>query len=85
MPKRKSETVLEKTLRTRNNLTLFKEHGDAALEVAGRSRDELLHDACEALDVLMEFRNIVSSMASLDVSPAFAASMMVADIDIPEA
>ena len=69
----KPEKPFNKILMTHGKLRLYLQIGDDALE--GQTREEFISDVAECFQYLIDFRNIVNSMASLEMPPADAAKM----------
>ncbi|MEY1555296.1 hypothetical protein AB3Y40_06640 [Yoonia sp. R2331] len=65
MPKK--ESTLNKIIMTRTKLGLWVNYGDVALD--GQEPQEFAAEVKECFDALMDFRNIVSAMASLEGEP----------------
>lgn len=69
MPKKPSRP-LDKILDVRSRVELFIRYGDHAL--GGKTIAEFMPEVSEVLEYLMDFRNMVNAMASLDESPSEA-------------
>jgi hypothetical protein len=69
MPK-KPPRPLDKILDVRSRVELFIRYGDHAL--GGKTIAEFMPEVSEALGYLMDFRNMVNAMSSLDEAPSEA-------------
>jgi len=67
MPRKRQDTPFDKIMRTASTLRLYVEYGDVALD--GQTPQEFAADTQEALQYLLDFRNMVNSMAALNESP----------------
>lgn len=74
---KKSETPFHKIMVTRQKLRLYVEYGDHALD--GQTIQQFAGDVLECLETLVEFRNIVNGMASLEQKPSFAVIPYLSD------
>jgi hypothetical protein len=71
MGRTRKQTPFDKIMEVRSRLNLYVEYGDHAL--AGQTFPEFAADVAEAFNTLMDFRNMVNSMASLNETPQQAA------------
>lgn len=74
---RKPQTPFDKIMTVRSKLDLYIRFGDSAL--GGQSEKEFLVEVHEALELLMEFRNIINSMVSLEEAPLMAVLPYLSD------
>jgi hypothetical protein len=77
---RKQETPFNKIMLTRAKLRMFVEFGDHALD--GQTPQEFAADVAECLEYLMDFRNIVNGMVTLDEKPGRAALSYIDENDV---
>mgnify|MGYP001604965114 CR=1 FL=1 len=79
---RKNEKPFDKIMVVRQKLRLYVEYGDQAL--GGQTLPEFIADAVECFEWLMEFRNIINGMVSLDEPPSSAAVPYLSEAVIAE-
>lgn len=72
-----SEKPFNKIMMVRARLRLYVEHGEHALD--GLTAQEFAAETMECFDYLLEFRNIVNSMVSLDEPPSRAVLPYLSD------
>lgn len=77
---KKPEKPFHKIMVTRAKLRMFVEYGDNALD--GQTAQEFAADVQECMEHLMELRNIINGMVTLDEPPARAALAYINDDDI---
>ncbi len=78
----KPETPFHKIMLTRQKLKLYGDYGDRALD--GQTLAEMIADASQCIETLIEFRNIINGMVSLDEAPRRAVMPYLSDDVIAE-
>lgn len=78
MPRKREQTPFDKLMMVRSRLRMYVEYGDHAL--GGQTPQEFAAEIQESMDLLMDFRNMVNSMASLEETPQRAVLVYVDDL-----
>ena len=78
MPRKREQTPFDKLMMVRSRLRMYVEYGDHALD--GQTPQEFAAEVQESLDLLMDFRNMVNSMASLEETPQRAVLVYLDDL-----
>lgn len=78
MPRKREQTPFDKLMMVRSRLRMYVEYGDHALD--GQTPQEFAAEIQESMDLLMDFRNMVNSMASLEETPQRAVLVYVDDL-----
>lgn len=80
MARKREETPFNKIMKVHSILAMYVQYGDVALQ--GQTPQEFAADVRQSFDWLLEFRNMVNTMAALDESPARAALPYMSDDDM---